>query len=137
MPCPETAYCFYRDTYGGTSIEEERWAAMSARAGAYIAKLEATSTVTPYAPADDDDAVSLAWSMALCAVADRMAAHEAATAAGAGGRGPVSAVTVGSVSTSYDPTFGGSLDLTPAGREADLFDAATRYLHVYLGVELW
>ena len=69
--------------------------------------------------------------MALCALADKAAELDAAAE-----DAEVSSVSVGSVSTSYDATRGGSIDLSPAGRERAMLSAVSPWLHVYLGVRL-
>ena len=128
MAVPEVAYSYYTGTYGGSAIASEDWAGYAAKAHAYLAKLDTLSKVTPYG---GDEAE--AWSMALCAVAEQYSNFDAAANAG-GGAGLVDSASIGSVSVSYDATFGGAVDLTPAGREASLIDAVRTYLHVYMGV---
>lgn len=120
MP-PSVEYSWYADEYGGSAIGREEWPARSREARGYLRRLCSTARVTPYG-ADS-------WSMAVCAVADRMAELDGAEA-----RAAVSSASIGSVSTSYDATRGGALDLSPAGRERALLDAAKAHLHVYAGV---
>ena len=116
-------YRYYRDSYGGTAVPEAEWAHRSARAAAWLARTEALSTVTPWGDPDECRA------MALCALADKAAELDAAAE-----DAEVSSVSVGSVSTSYDATRGGSIDLSPAGRERAMLSAVSPWLHVYLGV---
>lgn len=130
MAVPNADYTFYRETYGGSAIAEDEWDGYAAKSVAYLSRLDAMSVVTPYG--DDGEC---AWSMAVCAVAEEY--HNLDVAANGGADLPgasVSSASVGSVSVSYDPTFGGAIDLSPAGRERALHDAASLYLHVYLGL---
>lgn len=122
---PAPTYDFYRDSYGGTAVPETEWASRSARAAAWIAKTEALSTVTPWGDPEECRA------MALCALADRAAELDVLA-----DEAEVSSVSVGSVSTSYDATRGGSVDLSPAGRERAMLSAVSPWLHVYLGVRM-
>ena len=125
MALPEVAYGFYEDDYGGTAIDEESWPAAERRARLWLDSRMAMATVT--ALCDD------AESMAVCAVADEEARIAAALAAN-DGAGPLTSVSVGSVSESYDATFGGAVDLTEVGRERSRMLAAKLYLHFYWGV---
>lgn len=116
-------YSFYVDTYGGRSIEGADWKRYAVRAAAYLTRLEALCTVTPYG--NGEDSVSLA----VCAVADEMHGFDEAER-----RASVSSASIGSVSTSYDATKGGSIDLSPQGRELAMLRAASSYVHVFAGV---
>lgn len=130
MVVPNADYTFYKEAYGGSVIAEDEWEGYASKAAAYLSRLGSLSVVTPYG--DDEDQ---AWSMAACAVAEEYHNFDVAANGGAGmAGGPVSSASVGSVSVSYDSTFGGSIDLSPAGRERALRDAASQYLHVYLGI---
>lgn len=120
MP-PSVEYGFYAEEYGGSAIGREEWPARSREARGYLRRLCSTARVTPYG-ADS-------WPMAVCAVADAMADLDAAERKAA-----VSSASIGSVSTSWDATRGGSIDLSPSGRERALLDAAKAHLHVYAGV---
>lgn len=120
MP-PSVEYGWYTGEYGGSAIDREEWPARSRAARVWLRRLCSTARVTPYG-ADS-------WPMAVCAVADAMADLDAAER-----KASVSAASIGSVSTSYDATRGGALDLSPAGRERALLDAAKAHLHVYAGV---
>lgn len=116
-------YAYYTDTYGG-SMPEDDWSRFVARADAAINRLESLHKVTQYDTQGRD--------MALCAVAETLADIEQAEAAA-----NVSSVSVGSVSTSYDATRAGSIDLSPAARERAVLEAIRPYLHVCLGVQSW
>lgn len=120
MP-PSVEYVWYAEEYGGSAIGRDEWPARSRDARGYLRRLCSTARVTPYC-ADS-------WPMAVCAVADAMADLDAAERKAA-----VSSASIGSVSTSWDATRGGSIDLSPAGRERALLDAAKNHLHVYAGV---
>ena len=122
MPTPEVTYAFYRDEYGGEAIDPADWGWYAKRAAGYLAALSAKCAVTPlYEGAEQ---------MAACAVAEEM--HNAEVAAEAAG--PVKSRSIGSVSVTYDATFGGAVDLTPKGQEAALLRAAKRHLNVYAGL---
>lgn len=122
MP-PSVEYSYYAEAYGGTAVTEEEWPRRSSQADAWLLKAESLSRVTPWRDPEECRA------MAICALADRSAELDAAA-----GDAAVSSVSVGSVSTSYDATRGGSLDLSPAGRERAMLDAVSPWLHVCLGV---
>ncbi len=117
-------YEFYEESFGGSAISEDDWEGYASKAGAYLAKLEALCSVTPYAEKGRE--------MALCAVAEQYQNFD--VAAGASGQGSVKGASIGSVSATYDATAGGAVDLSPAGQRKSLLDAAGLYLHVYAGV---
>ena len=48
--------------------------------------------------------------------------------------GPVQSASIGSVSVSYSGPAGQSLDLSPRGREKELYRCASQYLDIYRGV---
>ena len=116
-------YSFYVETYGGCSIEEADWQRCVARASAYLTRLQTLCTVTPYGYGEDS------LSMAVCAAAEEFHGFDVA-----GERASVASVSVGSVSTSYDATKGGSVDLSPRGRELSLLQAVSLYVHIFAGV---
>ena len=128
MAIPNADYTFYSKVYGGSAIAEDEWKGYAAKAAAYLSRLDALGNVTPYG--DDGER---AWLMAACAVAEEYHNFDVA-ANGADSCGPVSSASVGSVSVSYDGTFLGAVDLSPAGRERSLHGAASDYLHIYLGL---
>lgn len=121
-------YSYYKEAYGGTLIAEEEWVGYANDASAYLAHLDALSSVTPLG--DDDER---ALNMAICAVAEASHTLDAA-ASGTSGNGPAKSVSIGSVSASFDNTFGGAIDLTPDGQKRFMLDAAKKYLHVYVGL---
>lgn len=123
-------YTFYKEVYGGSVIAEDKWVGYAAKAAAYLTQLDALSKVTPYG--DDEEQ---AWSMAMCAVAEEYHNFDVAANMSSGEScAPVSSASVGSVSVSYDSSFGGAIDLTPAGQKRALHRAAAQYLHVYAGL---
>lgn len=124
---PNVDHTYYKDTYGGVTIEEAEWSGYVSKAAAYLDRISSLSSVVPYG--DDDER---AWSFALCAVADEYCNFD--IIANGGGNGPVSSIKIGEVSTSFDTSRGGSVDLSPSGQERTLHDAASRYLHIYLGI---
>lgn len=125
MPSLNVDHTYYKDVYGGTTIAEDEWSGYASRAEAYLDRIDALSSVTPYG--DDDER---AWSMALCAVAEEYCNFDIA----ANSAGSVKAASVGSVSETFDATFGGAIDLSPEGQKRNLHDAASRYLHIYVGI---
>lgn len=112
-------YEFYKNTYLGSSITEQEWFALSARAQDQLDRYKRTYTVI--APGKDSEA------MAVCAMADVVAAIAAAQS----GTGAVTSASIGSVSVSYGGTS--SLDLSRKGQARELYDAARIYLDIYRG----
>ncbi len=125
MPSLNVDYTYYKDTYGGTTIPEDEWSGYATRAESYLDRISVLSTVTPYG--NDDDR---AWSMALCAVAEEYCNFDVA----ANSAGSVKSASVGSVSETFDATYGGAIDLSPNGQKRALHDAASNYLHIYVGI---
>jgi len=117
-------YDFYEDSYGGTAIAEDDWEGYAAKAAAYLAKIEAMCSVTPYAENGRE--------MAQCAIAEQFQNFD--VAAGVSGQGTVKGASIGSVNVTYDATAGGAIDLSPKGQRKMLLEAAGLYLHVYAGV---
>lgn len=113
-------YEFYIGTYHGSSITEEEWLQLEARASEQLDYYKRIYTV---APADPD-----LESKAICAMAETLALFFEAQANG----GLVSSASIGSVSVSYG---GGSvIDLSPSGQSKELYRAASLYLDIYRGV---
>ena len=112
-------YEFYKGTYLGSSINEQEWPLVSARAQDQLNRYKRIYTVV--APEEDSEA------MAVCAMADVIAAISAAQS----GAGAVASASIGSVSVSYSTVS--SLDLSPKGQARELYDAARRYLDIYRG----
>lgn len=125
MACAPVTYRFYADSYGGSAIAEGDWAGYERRARARLERIEALYRVTALCES--------AESLAICAMAEEL--HNADVAANSGGgAGTLRSASIGSVSEAYDATFGGSVDLTPAGQDRALLRAASDFLHVYRGV---
>lgn len=123
-------HTFYKEVYGGSVIAEDEWVGYVAKSAAYLTRLDELNKVTPYG---DDEEKS--WSMAMCAVAEEYHNFDvAANMSSSESCAPVSSASIGSVSVSYDRSFGGAVDLTPTGQEHALHRAATQYLHVYAGL---
>ena len=116
---------FYTDTFHGGSISAEDWPLFEARAADQLARYKRVYTVT--VPEDAPNAES----MAICAMADALAYF---TAALNGAGGPVSSASIGSVSTSYAGSSGGSADLSAKGQAQELYRCACLYLDIYRGV---
>ena len=125
MAVTPVTYAFYTGTYGGSAISSEEWTGYEARARAKLERIEALYKVTELS--EDGE------SMAVCAMAEEYRNFDVAANSG-GSAGIAKSLSVGSVSVAYDTTFGGSVDLTPAGQEAALMRAAEAFLHVYRGV---
>lgn len=100
-------YEFYRDTFGGVVITEERWASVATRADMFIDRIT-YNRLQDYSPEKEAHWISVRF--AVCALAELMdtirgykaEAHRAATAGGAtaqGGR--VKSVTSGRESITY------------------------------------
>jgi len=115
-------YDFYRNVYHGSAVSDAEWAAYSARAVDQLARYKRVYTVT--APGPDSEA------MALCAMAEALYGFDL-LANGEGG--PIQSASIGSVSVSYGGLAGQSLDLSPRGREKELYRCASRYLDIYRG----
>lgn len=112
-------YDFYRGIYLGSSITEQEWPALSARAQDQLDRYKRIYTVV--APEDSSEA------MAVCAIAEVVASIVAAQ----NGAGAVTSASIGSVSVSYGGVS--TLDLSPKGQARELYDAARRYLDIYRG----
>lgn len=116
-------YSFYTETFRGSSLTADEWPAFEARATNQLDRYKRVFTVT----APDANAES----MAICAMADAMAFFVAVQN---GTGGPVSSVSVGSISTSYGSAVNNSVDLSPKGQAAELYRCASMYLDIYRGV---
>lgn len=110
---------FYKNTYLGSSITDQEWPALSARAQEQLNRYKRIYTVI--APEEVSEA------MAVCAIAEVIASIIAAQ----NGAGAVTSASIGSVSVSYGGVS--TLDLSPAGQARELYDAARRYLDIYRG----
>lgn len=115
------AYDVYLNVYHGGSIPNEDWAAYEGQAAAQLARYQRIYEVTPLGPDAAD--------MAVCAMAEALYGFDL-LAGGEGG--PVQSASIGSVSVSYG---GGlqSIDLSPKGRERELYRCASLYLDIYRG----
>lgn len=112
-------YEFYMNTYRGSSITEQEWPALSARAEDQLNRYKRIYTVI--APEENSEA------MAVCALVEVIASIAAAQS----GVGAVTSASIGSVSVSYGGVS--SLDLSPRGQSRELYNAAQRYLDIYRG----
>ena len=115
------SYDFYVNTYLGSSITEQEWPALSARAQEQLNHYKRTYTVT--APEESSEA------MAVCAMADALAYFTAAQ----NGMGAVASASIGSVSVSYG-NAASTVDLSPKGQAKELYRCASLYLEFYRGV---
>ena len=113
-------YDFYTKTYHGSAITEEGWPALERDAAAKLNQFKRKYTVT--APEETSEA------MAVCAMAETIDFFEAAQ-----NGTTVQSASVGSVSVSYGNTAQ-SLDLSPKGKEKELYRCACQYLDIYRGV---
>lgn len=116
-------YEFYRTAYRGGSISAEDWPGYEARAEAQVARYERTYTVSY--PAQESR------SMAICALAETIYSIDLVIN---GEGGPVTSVSVGSVSTSYGSAASAAIDVSPAGQARELYRTAKLYLDIYRGV---
>lgn len=114
-------YDFYTEEYHGSSITEERWNSLEQEAAAKLSQYKRRYTVT--APEKSSEA------MAVCAMAEALDFFEAALS----GTGAVQSASIGSVSVSYG-NAAQSVDLSPKGRERELYRCACLYLEIYRGV---
>lgn len=115
------SYDFYVNTYRGGSIPEEEWPACEARAAVQLRRYRRIYQVTAPGPKAVD--------MAVCAMAEALYSFDL-LANGEGGA--VQSVSIGSVSASY----GGraqAIDLSPRGREKELYKCASQYLDICRG----
>lgn len=116
-------YEYYRTAYRGGSISAEDWPSYEARAEAQVALYERTYIVGYPTPESRQKAV--------CALAETMQSIDLILN---GEGGPVSSVSVGSVSTSYGSAASSAIDVSPAGQARELLQAAKLYLDIYRGV---
>ncbi|MEH2939786.1 hypothetical protein [Lawsonibacter sp. JLR.KK007] len=117
-----TSYDFYQNTYRGGSIPPEEWPGYAARAAAQLARYKRLCRVDTSRPRSGD--------MAVCAMAEAFYSFDL-LANGEGG--PIQSASIGSVSVSYSGPAGQSLDLSPRGREKELYRCASQYLDIYRG----
>lgn len=114
-------YEFYTKTFHGSSVTEAAWPALEREASAKLSQYKRKYTVT--APEEHSEA------MAVCAMAETLDYFEAAMS----GTGAVQSASIGSVSVSYGATSD-KVDLSPKGREKELYRCACLYLDIYRGV---
>ena len=105
---------FYRDTYLGSAIPENRFAEVAARAAEELERLKRYYRV---------EGGEEAQAMAICAMAESFFAH------GRHGAG-VQSATVGGVSVRYDDATSRAKDLAKK-----LYQQACVYLEIYRGTE--
>lgn len=115
-------YDFYQNTYRGSAIPEEEWPGYEVRAAAQLARYKRLCRVDTSRPRSGD--------MAVCAMAEAFYSFDL-LANGEGG--PIQSASIGSVSVSYSGPAGQSLDLSPRGREKELYRCASQYLDIYRG----
>ena len=113
-------YEFYTCTYNGRTISEDAWCELERDASAKLNQYKRKYTVT--APEETSEA------MAVCAMAETIDFFEAAQ-----NGTTVQSASVGSVSVSYG-NAAQSLDLSPKGKEKELYRCACQYLDIYRGV---
>lgn len=115
-------YDFYRNIYHGEGISAEEWMAYARRAEEQLTRYKRIYQVTAPRPWAKD--------MAVCAMAEALYSFDL-LANGEGG--PIQSASIGSVSASYSGTAGQSLDLSPRGREKELYRCASLYLDICRG----
>ena len=112
------AYSYYTAIYNGSSISEDAWMELSARAEDRLNKYKRWYTVT----APDENAEN----MAICAMADALNYFDAAA------NGLVyQSSTIGSVSSSR--AGGGTVDTSASAQAKELYRCAQEYLDIYRG----
>lgn len=116
---------FYLSVYHGGSIPQEEWTAYAERAKEQLERYKRIYTVA--VPADMPDGEE----RAVCAMAEALYSFDL-LANGEGG--PVQSASIGSVSVSYGGSAAQSIDLSPRGREKELYRCACRYMDIYRGV---
>ena len=114
-------YEFYTKTFHGSSIQETAWPALEREASAKLSQYKRRYTVIASDEASE--------AMTVCAMAEALDFFEAAL----NGTGAVQSASIGSVSVSYG-NAAQNLDLSPKGREKELYRCACLYLHIYRGV---
>ena len=114
-------YDFYKNTYLGSSITEQEWPMLAARAQDKLSQYKRIYTVTP--PGETSEA------MAVCAMAEALAYFVAAQ----NGTGAATSASIGSVSVSYG-NAGNSVDVSPKAQERELYRCACQYLEINRGV---
>lgn len=118
-----TAYDFYAGTYRGGSIPQEEWPGYEARAAARLARYKRIYKVDTSRPRSAD--------MAVCAMAEALYSFDLLLN---GEGGPVQSAAIGSVSVSYGGAGGRAVDLSPRGRERELYRCASLYIDIFRGV---
>lgn len=113
---------FYETEYHGGTVKIDDWPYYEARAAEKLAQYKRTYTVT--APEEKAEA------LAVCAMADVMATADMI----ASGGGAVASASIGSVSVSYGAKPMEAVDITPRGREKELYRTAQIYLDICRGV---
>lgn len=116
------SYSFYKQTYGGSQIDQASWTYYANRAAAYLRKIAREYTVT--VPEDDTDAEA----KAVCAIAETLCSLDL-VANGEGGA--VTSAKIGSVSVSYGTAA--EIDLSEKGQKQAIMDAASLYLDIDWG----
>lgn len=115
------SYGFYKGDYLGSSIPEESWPALAARAQTQLNKYKHKYSVV--APEKTSEA------MAVCAMADAMYYYVMAQ----NGQGAVASASIGSVSVSYG-NAANTVDISPKAQEKEFYRCASTYLEIYRGV---
>ena len=116
---------FYRNTFNGSVIPQEDWTCCELRAAEQLERYKRIYSVS--APEDLSDAEQLS----VCAMAEALYGFDL-LASGEGG--PVQSASIGSVSVSYGGLGAQALDLSPRGRERELYRCAGRYRNICRGV---
>lgn len=103
-------YGFYKDVYQGTSVPENAFDGLMARAKDYMQKLERCCRVVPYGPDSRN--------MAMCAVAEKLHAWYK--------KRDFSQTTIGGVTVRYEKS--------DTSLQRQLLQTVAGYLEVYRGV---
>ena len=113
-------FAFYRDVYGGDSVQEGEFRAYARDASAHLERYKRIYRVT--------DTAENSEQMALCAMIDALYYFDWARNGGA-----AASVSVGSVSSSR--AQGAQPDLSPAAQNRELYRCAQLYLDICRGTE--
>ena len=115
------SYDFYLNEYHGSSVSEEHWPVLEQEASAKLSQYKRRYTVT--APEENSEA------MAVCAMAETLDYFDELLNCNVA----VQSASVGSVSVTYDNSAK-AVDISPKGKEKELYRAACLYLDIYRGV---
>lgn len=118
-----TSYDFYIGIYHGGSIPPEEWPLYESLAAAQLNRYKRIYRVDTSRPRSGD--------MAVCAMAEALYSFDLLAN---GEAGLIQSASIGSVSASCGGAAAQTLDLSPKGRERELYRCASLYLDIYRGM---